>query len=66
MNIDGWALTNTTGVQRIGDVLYLSGIGVHNGSPEGWYAGVSLSPVPEPASFAALGLGALAFLRRRK
>ena len=30
------------------------------------FAKITISPVPEPASFAALGLGALALLRRRR
>ena len=30
------------------------------------FANIKISPVPEPASFAALGLGALALLRRRR
>lgn len=63
----GWYLqggaNNVEGLPQPTDVrMFVSG-GVGN---NGGYDNLSLTPVPEPATFAALGLGALLVLRRRR
>jgi hypothetical protein len=45
-------------------------VGTEGGPVGPWYTGIdgpgTVNPVPEPASMIALGLGAVALLRRRK
>lgn len=56
----GWsAFTDARGINALGQIV---GTGIYNGEIKGFV----MTPVPEPASMAALGLGALALLRRRR
>jgi len=69
-NPTDWYLTgganNTLGQQLATDVrLFISG-GNANSTNFGGYDNFSVGPVPEPASMAVLGIGALALLRKRR
>lgn len=54
-----WQLTGATGIGDDGTVI---GYGFYRGE----YAGFKMSPVPEPASMVALGLGFAALVKRRR
>jgi probable HAF family extracellular repeat protein len=55
----GWQLVAAYGINDNGDIV---GYGIYDGQTEAF----ELTPVPEPASFSLLGIGALALLRRRR
>lgn len=55
----GWSLVSATGIDDDGTIV---GFGRHNGE----FASFRITPVPEPATLAALGLGLTSILRRRK
>jgi hypothetical protein len=65
----GWS-TGTGGVGTpIGgdNALYMTGGATNSASAtDGMSFGIGTTPVPEPASMAALGLGAIALIRRRR
>ncbi|MCW5941489.1 MAG: CHRD domain-containing protein [Fimbriimonadaceae bacterium] len=66
---DPWLYTaNTTITQSVLDAMRLGNtyVNVHTAAFPGGAIRGQLSPVPEPASLAALGVGALALLRRRR
>ncbi|MCO5298114.1 MAG: PEP-CTERM sorting domain-containing protein [Fimbriimonadaceae bacterium] len=60
----GWDLSTNTSSSAMGisDGGIIVGTGVHNGNTRAY----AMVPVPEPATMAVLGLGAVALLRRRR
>lgn len=64
----GWDLTSVTGVALSQNgYAVVCGNGTNSLNQEmGWTAKVPLNPVPEPATIAALSIGALALIRKRK
>lgn len=64
VNSNGWdLLTNTSSsAMGISDSGVIVGTGVHNGATHAY----AMVPVPEPASFAVIGLGALALISRKR
>lgn len=56
---DGWVLERAADINDAGQIV---GTGKFNGQTRAFL----LNPVPEPATMAALGLGALALMRRRR
>lgn len=63
LDLAGWTLTSANGISRDGSTIVGTGIDP-TGKTQAWMARVGV--VPEPGTFAALGLGALAFLRQRR
>ncbi|RYG22994.1 PEP-CTERM sorting domain-containing protein [bacterium] len=62
-----WDLQTATSVVMNNGVLTIGGNGVDGfGRSQGWVASVGVQAVPEPGTWAALGLGALALIRRRR
>lgn len=60
VDLTGWTLREAQAVSA--DGLTLAGTGLFNGSSRGWI----VTLVPTPGTFAVLGLGALASVRRRR
>jgi probable HAF family extracellular repeat protein len=62
VDLSGWTLTQANAIS--GDGSTIVGTGTHNGVTEAWAA--NLVSVPEPSSFAMLGVGALVIGGRRR
>jgi probable HAF family extracellular repeat protein len=59
LGLSDWNLISATGIDDDGTII---GFGRYRGD----YASFRITPVPEPATIAALGLGALAMVRRKR
>jgi hypothetical protein len=62
-----WELQTATSVVMNNGVLTIGGNGIDGfGRGQGWVASIGVQAVPEPGTWAVLGLGTLALIRRRR
>lgn len=62
-DLTGWRLASADGISA--DGRYVVGTGSYNGLSQAFRAELAPLPVPEPTTFAMLGLGGLTFLKSR-